>query len=183
MTQTTILAIPLPRSRPPAPLKRTPTAALRCRLLIVDQGFTLCFPNAKLKLDHRELADLSADLFGDELTELRTADQISVLLTRVVRLLAQNRISPRRAAMLTYATSLLLRSAVAMDRQASVGDQCSQHHLGLAARHRRRYTSLGNEFRIELGWGWIRADYGPICGSDCDGYEHYHRIAEWGAYE
>ena len=107
-------------------MKRTLTAALRCRLLIVDQGFTLCFPNAKLKLDHRELADLSADLFGDELTELRTADQISVLLTRVVRLLAQNRISPRRAAMLTYATSLLLRSAVAMDRQASVGDQCSQ---------------------------------------------------------
>jgi hypothetical protein len=98
----------------------------RCRLLILDPGFTLCFQHAKLKLDHRELADLSSDLLGDDLTEFRTAKQINDLLTRVVRLLAQNRISPRRAAVLTYAASLLLRSVVVMDRQASDGDQCPQ---------------------------------------------------------
>jgi hypothetical protein len=135
MTQTTIdLAIPAS----PIPTTRTPEKdasrrcsfrfpnGKRCRLLIVDPGFTLCLQPAKLKLDHPELADLSADLFGDDRSELRTADQIRCFLTRVVRLLAQNRISPRRAAVLTYATSLLLRSVVAMDRQASVGDQRAQ---------------------------------------------------------
>jgi len=134
MTQTTIdLAIPVAPALATTPLEkdvkrcsfRFPNGK-RCRLLIVDPGFTLCFQHAKLKLDHRELADLSADLFGDDLTELRTAEQINSLLTRVVRLLAQNRISPRRAAVLTYATSLLLRSVVAMDRHASGGDQCPQ---------------------------------------------------------
>ena len=134
MTQTTIdLAIPVAPAPDTITLEkdvkrcsfRFPNGK-RCRLLIVDPAFTLCFQHAKLKLDHRELADLSADLIGDDLTELRTAEQINCFLTRVVRLLAQNRISPRRAAVLTYATSLLLRSVVAMDRQASDGDECPQ---------------------------------------------------------
>src|ERR1700730_9368329 len=157
MTQTTIdLAIPV------TPTKAIPTLekdanrcsfrfpnGKRCRLLIVDPGFTLCFQHAKLKPDHRELADLSADLFGDNLTELRTADQINCFLTRVVRLLAQNRISPRRAAVLTYATSLLLRSVVAIDRQASDDDRCAQIiwdsplHTGGDTRHSETNSGLG----------------------------------------
>jgi hypothetical protein len=121
----------------------------RCKLLVVDSGFTLCFQHAKLKLDHRELADLSADLFGDDLTELRTTDQINCFLTRVVRLLAQNRISPGRAVVLTYATSLLLPGVAAMDRQASVGGPCAQIiwdsplDTGDDARHSETNSGLG----------------------------------------
>jgi hypothetical protein len=134
MTQTTIdLAIPVAPTRAARTLDkdanrcsfRLPNGK-RCRLLIVDSGFSLCFQHAKLKLDQRDLADLSSDLLGGDVTELRTAEQLNALLTRVVRLLAQNRISPRRAAVLTYAASLLLRSVVVIERQASDGDQCPQ---------------------------------------------------------
>jgi hypothetical protein len=129
MTQTTIdLAIPAPDHTSPSAKDANRCSFLfpnrkRCRLLIADSGFTLCFHHAKLKLDRRELADLSSDLLGDDLSEFRTTEQINDLLSRVVRLLAQNRISPRRAAVLTYAASLLLRSVVVMDRQAAADDQ------------------------------------------------------------
>jgi hypothetical protein len=57
------------------------------------------------------------DILANELPELRTAEQISDFLARVVVLLAQGRISPRRAAVFTYACGLLLRSAVVIDRK------------------------------------------------------------------
>jgi len=84
----------------------------RCRLMIIDSGFGLCFQHAKLKLDRREIADLSAALLGEKPTGLHTVEEINDLLYNVIRLLAQNHISPRRATVLTYACSLLLRSAV-----------------------------------------------------------------------
>jgi hypothetical protein len=91
----------------------------RCKLLILDSHSRLCFHHAKLQLDQRDLADLSADLLGDQPAEFKTPEQINDLLSRVVVLLAQGRISPRRAAVLTFAGSLLLRSVVVMDRRSS----------------------------------------------------------------
>jgi hypothetical protein len=88
----------------------------RCRLMVIDSGFGLCFQHAKLKLDRREVADLSAALLGEKPNGLHTVQQINDLLYNVIRLLAQNRISPRRATVLTYACSLLLRSAVLINR-------------------------------------------------------------------
>jgi hypothetical protein len=88
----------------------------RCRLVVIDPGFGLCFQHAKLKLDRREVADLSAALLGEKPTGLHTVEEINDLLYNVIRLLAQNHISPRRATVLTYACSLLLRSAVIINR-------------------------------------------------------------------
>jgi hypothetical protein len=88
----------------------------RCRHMVIDSGFGLCFQHAKLKLDRREVADLSAALLGEKPNGLHTVEEINDLLYNVIRLLAQNRISPRRAAVLTYACRLLLRSAVIINR-------------------------------------------------------------------
>lgn len=91
----------------------------RCRLSVLDTSARLCFGHAKLQLEQRDMADLSADLLGGQPAEFKTPEQINDLLSKVVLLLAQSRISPRRAAVITYACSLLLRSVVVMDRQSS----------------------------------------------------------------
>ena len=92
----------------------------RCRLSVVDTSTGLCYSHAKLQLQHSDLADLSEELFPrlpeDKLPDLTTAEHINVLLSRIVLLLAQGRISPRRAAVMTFGGSLLLRCVTAMDR-------------------------------------------------------------------
>ena len=90
----------------------------RCRLSVLDTSARLCFGHAKLQLEQRDMADL----LGGQPAEFKTPEQINDLLSKVVLLLAQSRISPRRAAVITYACSLLLRSVVVMDRQSSEDD-------------------------------------------------------------
>jgi hypothetical protein len=92
----------------------------RCRLSVLDTSTHLCFNHAKLQLQQRDLANLLDELFpglpGNELPDLTQASQLNLLLSRIVVLLAEGRISPRRAAVMTFASSLLLRSVVVMDR-------------------------------------------------------------------
>ena len=45
-----------------------------------------------------------------------TAEHIHELLSRIALLLAQGHISPRRAAVMTFGGTLLLRSVIAIDR-------------------------------------------------------------------
>ena len=89
----------------------------RCRLSVPDRSAGLCFQHGKLRLEERDLADLSADLLGGKPAEFKTAEQVNQLLSKVVKLLAENRIAPQRAGTLLYACSLLLRSVVIMNSE------------------------------------------------------------------
>jgi hypothetical protein len=86
----------------------------RCRLQVFNHSTGLCLLHARSKdLQPEDIDDLSAELFedlpDDQLPELQTPEQINEFLARVVVLLAEGRITPRRATVLTYAGSLLLQ--------------------------------------------------------------------------
>jgi hypothetical protein len=63
--------------------------------------------------------DLYAEIFAADRGVLDTAENINAMLSNIVTLLARGRISTRRAAVITYALSLILRSVVVMDRKAA----------------------------------------------------------------
>jgi hypothetical protein len=102
----------------------------RCRLLVsrgevpgkrsfagkIDSGF--CLRHAKLPENQREPADLAATLTNG-LGELTSAASINDFLSRLLLLLAQDRISPRRAAVLAYVTNQILRTVSAMEQEAA----------------------------------------------------------------
>ena len=96
----------------------------RCRLPVTDTRSRLCFRHAQLQQQKRDAADLSADLVG-QLARFNSASDIHQLLSNLLLLLSQNRISPRRAAVLAYISQLLLRTlpAIALEvQQKSVHD-------------------------------------------------------------
>ncbi len=88
----------------------------RCRLRALRSG--LCFRHAALQIQPAQPVDvdLSAD-FLIQLDDLQSADQINQFLAKLLILVVQNRISPRRAAVLTYITNQLLHSLVAIKRE------------------------------------------------------------------
>jgi hypothetical protein len=97
---------------------RTP-AGRQCRLLASNTHSGLC---AQHHAEHRQrtAADLSASLTKRS-GSYETAQGINSLLVNLYRLLAQNRISPRRAAVLAYINSLLLRTLPAIDADQAAG--------------------------------------------------------------
>lgn len=88
----------------------------RCRLRVVDAHSGLCFRHAQLQLQKLEVPDLSPDLVGT-LTGFTSAADINQVLSKLLILLAQNRISPRRAAVLAYISNLLLRTLPAIGKE------------------------------------------------------------------
>ena len=88
----------------------------RCRLRALRSG--LCFRHAALQIQPAQPVDvdLSAD-FLIQLDDLQSADQINRFLAKLLILVVQNRVSPRRAAVLTYITNQLLHSLVAIKRE------------------------------------------------------------------
>ena len=93
----------------------------RCRILINDPDSRFCPSHAKLAENCRETADL-ADTLTDGLAEFTSAAPINDFLSRLLLLLAQNRICPRRAAVLAYITNQLLRTLSAMEKEAEDHD-------------------------------------------------------------
>src|SRR6266436_3905662 len=81
----------------------------QCRLRALRSG--LCFRPASLQLQQPQPVDvdLSAD-FLIQLDDLQSAEQINQFLAKLLILVVQNRISVRRAAVLTYITNQLLRT-------------------------------------------------------------------------
>src|SRR6267154_410868 len=73
----------------------------QCRLRAIRSG--LCFRHATLQLQSAQPVevDLSADFLG-KLDDLQSAEQINQFLAKLLILVVQNRISARRAAVLTY---------------------------------------------------------------------------------
>ncbi len=88
----------------------------QCRLRAIRSG--LCFRHAALQLQSAQPVDvdLSADFLG-RLDDLQSAEQINQFLAKLLILVVQNRISARRAAVLTYITNQLLHSLVAIKRE------------------------------------------------------------------
>ena len=89
---------------------------MRCRLLTLDADASYCANHARLVENQRESADTAASLTAD-LKEFRSAIPINDFLARLLLLLAENKISPRRAAVLAYITNQLLRTLPAIDRE------------------------------------------------------------------
>jgi hypothetical protein len=95
----------------------------QCRLHAQDQATALCARHAACA--HRATAtiddstNISLDLLDSQMGALDSTHAINIVLTNVVIMLAQGRISPRRASVITFALSLMLRSVVVMDRQGA----------------------------------------------------------------
>ena len=91
---------------------RTPTGK-RCRLRIVNSGSGLCFRHSAQILPRPEELNLRSALAG-ELSEFQSAHAVNDFLSRLLLLLSENRISPRRGAVLAYVCNLLLRTIPVM---------------------------------------------------------------------
>src|SRR5216684_3219328 len=108
-------ALPVPAS-PEAKCTHFTARGRRCRLRALRSG--LCFRHAALQVQPAQPVDvdLSAD-FLVQLDDLQSADQINQFLAKLLILVVQDRISVRRAAVLTYITNQLLHSLVAIKRE------------------------------------------------------------------
>jgi len=112
---------PLPRGA--ARCRRRTRANGRCRLPVQDPATGLCFkhtaplPGARFPAPDR--ADLSAELFGEVVPAFKSAEEINATLARVVVLVAQGRLSSRRAAVITYALGFILRGVLVIDKKAA----------------------------------------------------------------
>jgi hypothetical protein len=107
---------PLPLAKADPKCRHFTVSGRQCRLRAIRNG--LCFRHAALQLQSAQPVDLdlSADFLG-QLDDLQSAEQIKQFLAKLLILVVQNRISARRAAVLTYITNQLLHSLVAIKRE------------------------------------------------------------------
>ncbi len=92
-----------------------------CRLPVTDTVSALCFSHAVRQQKDRDLAELASALTG-EAEDFQTAAGINHSLGELYKQLADNKIAPRRAAVLAYISNLLLRTLPAMDRESGEED-------------------------------------------------------------
>jgi len=86
----------------------------RCRLLALSADSAFCPRHARLGQNQPVEEDLKASLLKNS-QDFQTAQGINLALGNLFDLVAQNRISTRRAAVLAYINSLLLRTLPAID--------------------------------------------------------------------
>jgi hypothetical protein len=84
----------------------------RCRLYTTSLNSTFC-PSHAPREPQADPAEVAAILTAN-LDDLSSPEQINTFLSRLLLLLAQDKISARRAAVLTYIASQLLRSVHTM---------------------------------------------------------------------
>jgi hypothetical protein len=97
----------------------------RCRLPVApmaDVSSSLCSQHARRRQKDAEAADLAATLTAG-LTEFKSAVPINEFLSRLLLLQAEDRIPPRRAAVMAYTCNLLLRSLPAMEIEKEIQAQ------------------------------------------------------------
>ncbi len=97
---------------------RTP-GGRQCRLSASDPHSGLC-PRHRAEQNQEQAADHYLDLIRN-FQCFQTAQGINHSLSNLYALLAQNRISPRRAAVLSYISSLLLRTLPQIDADNAAG--------------------------------------------------------------
>ena len=98
--------------------QRTPSGR-RCRMAVSDPVSGLCskhFADRQRELDQ---ADLAPALIGD-VQEFRDAVAINHSLGELYKLQARNKVSPRRAAVMAYTASLLLRTLPVIARDSGL---------------------------------------------------------------
>jgi hypothetical protein len=88
----------------------------RCRLYATSANPRFCPSHADLPHHRPDPAETAATLTA-KLDDFTSAAQINDFLSRLLLLLAQDKISTRRAAVLTYVTSQLLRTLPAIDKE------------------------------------------------------------------
>jgi hypothetical protein len=95
----------------------------QCRLHAQDLATGLCSRHAALALKNAtafdDTTDLAMDLLDSAKGALDSTYAINLILTNVILLVAQGRLSPRRASVITFALSLMLRSVVVADSEAA----------------------------------------------------------------
>lgn len=94
----------------------------RCRHAVSNAATGLCAKHAHSRPNRFEESDLSATLTVG-LTEFRSAVPVNEFLSRLLLLEAEDRISPRRAAVMAYTCNLILRTLPAIDRELRPDDQ------------------------------------------------------------
>ena len=87
-----------------------------CNARVSYPGGRLCPRHTKSK-SYCPDPELAAELLGP-ITEFQSASDVTDFLSRLLILQAQDRISPRRAAVMAYTCNLLLRGLRAMDLEA-----------------------------------------------------------------
>jgi hypothetical protein len=109
----------------------------RCRMLLTAPGANFCTRHARLGQNHPIEEDFREKLLKNS-QDFQTAQGINFALGNLYDLVAQNRISTRRAAVLAYISSLLLRTlpAIDYDRQANIKDPA------LAAKPKVKFESV-----------------------------------------
>jgi hypothetical protein len=111
-----------PRSAPPNRCSHQTPTGRRCRLNATNSASGLCPGHASRASSSPASEDLSAS-FSAGLDEFMSAVQINAFLSQLAALVVQDRISPRRAAVLAYIQSLLLRTLPAIDLEQSDIDE------------------------------------------------------------
>ena len=94
----------------------------RCRLRVQDPASGLCFRHAGIRAAQSDAEDLTA-AFDGRLAKFDSAVEIHDFLARLVVLLAQNRVSTRRAAVFGYLTNQLLRTLHAVELAQKADDE------------------------------------------------------------
>ncbi len=94
----------------------------RCRHAVSNAATGLCTKHAPSRANRIEESDLSTTLTAG-LTEFKSAVPINEFLSRLLLLQAEDRISPRRAAVMAYTCNLILRTLPAIDRELHPDDQ------------------------------------------------------------
>src|SRR6266568_8298341 len=124
-----------PKTTNPVSLRcihRTP-AGRQCRHFAADAHSALC-PQHRAEQNQVQAADHYLHLTR-RFHDFQTAQGINHSLHNLYELLAQNRISPRRAAVLSYISSLLLRTLpqIDADRAAGITDPTKPMPINVSA--------------------------------------------------
>ena len=88
----------------------------RCRELATDPARTLCFDHARAEQQAKNDFTLLAPLVR-KCEDFQSAEALNETLGNLHNLLAEGRISPRRAAVIAYVDSLILRTLPAMAKE------------------------------------------------------------------
>ena len=91
----------------------------RCRQLATGTAGTLCFDHARSAIQAKDdFAALPSLIRKPE--DFQSAEELNASLGALHNLLAEGRISPRRAAVIAYVDSLILRTLPAIEHEAEV---------------------------------------------------------------
>src|SRR5579862_5533886 len=86
--------------------------ATRCRMPALAPGRNYCPRHADL-IENESGADAAEELM-EGIAAMNSADHVRVVLSRLIELVAENRITPRRASIITFICGQILRSLASL---------------------------------------------------------------------